>query len=58
MNKAIKDLRNCKTRPEADAMIGDVFGVIDKASRHNIIHQNKAARDKSRLMAFISKISG
>ncbi len=57
MTKVIKNLRNCKTRAEADAIIGDVTGLIDRASRQNIIHKNKAARDKSRLMAFVKNLS-
>jgi small subunit ribosomal protein S20 len=57
MKKMVRDLKACKTKAEAQAKFNTVASVIDKSARHNIIHANKAARDKSRLMALISKLS-
>jgi len=58
MKNSIKALRECRTRTEAEAMVKDVMSVIDKAARHNIIHKNKAARDKSRLVSMVNRLSG
>ena len=58
MKKSIKELRDCKTRAEAESMISNVMSFIDKAAQNNVIHKKKAARDKSRLMAMVSRISG
>ena len=57
MKKAIKALKENSSRDEVDANIGNVLGLIDKAARKNIIHKNKAARDKSRLIAFRNRLS-
>jgi len=57
MAKSIKTMRNCKTRVEADGMLKDVISIIDKASRKNVLNKKKAARDKSRLMAFVNNLS-
>ncbi|MEW5922980.1 MAG: 30S ribosomal protein S20 [Candidatus Zixiibacteriota bacterium] len=58
LKKSVKALRGCQTRAEAEKMIPEVVGVIDKAAHGNIIHKKKAARDKSRLMAMVSKLAG
>jgi len=58
MKKSIKELRDCQTRAEAETMINNVMSVIDKAAQNRIIHKKKAARDKSRLMAMVGRISG
>jgi len=57
MAKSIKTLENCSTKEEADKIINDVFSIIDKAAQKNVIHENKAARDKSKLMAFYHGLS-
>jgi len=57
MKKVIKDVHDTQNRTEAEGQLRQAFSVIDKASQFNIIHKNKAARDKSRLTAFVRKLS-
>ncbi len=57
VNKAIRALKNCSTRGEAESMLKNVISLIDKASRKNIVHKNKAARDKSNLTSFVDSLS-
>lgn len=57
MKKSVKAIRSCQTRAEAEKMISDVVCVIDKAAHKNIIHKKKAARDKSRLMAMVTRLT-
>lgn len=56
MKKLTKELRECKTKAEAEQKLTHVISIIDKASRNKTIHKNKAARDKSRLVAQIRKM--
>ncbi|SYZ74032.1 putative 30S ribosomal protein S20 [Candidatus Zixiibacteriota bacterium] len=56
MKKMVRDLKACKTKAEAQAKMNAVISIIDKSARRDIIHSNKAARDKSRLMALLSKL--
>ena len=56
MKKLAKELRECKTKAEAEQKLNHVISIIDKASRNKTIHKNKAARDKSRLVAQIRKM--
>jgi small subunit ribosomal protein S20 len=39
----------------ADEALRDAISVIDRASKHNVIHRNAAARHKSRLMRLSNK---
>jgi len=57
MKKAIKELESSANRAEAENRLKDVVSIIDKASQKNIIHKNKAARDKSRLTNFVRNLS-
>ena len=56
MKKLVKELRECKTKEEAEQKLTHVISIIDKASRNKTIHKNKAARNKSRLVAQIRKM--
>jgi small subunit ribosomal protein S20 len=40
---------------EAQAAVREAARVLDKAAKHNVIHKNKAARQKSRLMKQLAK---
>ena len=57
MTRAIKELRACTTRVDADSKLKDAISMIDKAAQHNIIHRNKAAHNKSKLTLFTSGLS-
>ena len=53
MKSAIKEFKTVMAeepeREEAQQALDQAFKMIDKAVRHNIIHENNAARKKSRL---------
>ena len=57
MNKSIRALRKTTDKAEAENMLRHVFSLIDKAAKKKVIHKNKAARDKSRLAAYVSRLS-
>ena len=56
MKSVIKDLKGCKSRTEAEKMLRNAVSTIDKAAGKNLIHKNKAARDKSKLAAFVATL--
>ncbi len=53
---AIKKLRKLHDKEEAMAMYPKVASMIDKLAKRHIIHPNKAARLKSRLMEHINSL--
>lgn len=57
MNKIIKDYKDSSDRAGAEKQLSAVLGVIDKAAQKNVIHKNKAARDKSKMMSFFNQLS-
>jgi small subunit ribosomal protein S20 len=57
MTKALKNIRQFQTKAEVENHLRDVIAIIDRASQKNIIHKNKAARDKSKLMSFYNRLS-
>ena len=57
IKNAIKELRSCKTRAEADGKLTAAISVVDRASQRNIIHRNKAGRIKSQLSVFVNRLS-
>lgn len=57
MIRAIKDLRACTARAEAEIKLKHAVSMLDKAAQKNLLHKNKAARDKSKLTAFTSSLS-
>jgi small subunit ribosomal protein S20 len=57
MKNAIKELKSCQNRAEAEAKLKEAVSIIDKAAQKNIIHKNKAARDKSQLMNIVRGLS-
>ena len=50
VRNAIKKLRNEEDKKAAEALLPTVVGMIDKLAKKNIIHNNKAANLKSKLM--------
>jgi ribosomal protein S20 len=56
MSKAIKDFRESNKRTNARTQLNQVMGLIDKAAKQHIVHKNKAARDKARLMTFFNRL--
>ena len=49
MRKALKALREESDKKEAEKAVPGVFSMIDKLTKNNIIHKNKAANLKSGL---------
>jgi small subunit ribosomal protein S20 len=47
---AIKKLENTESNSEQQENLGNVVSMIDKLAKRNIIHKNKAANLKSKLM--------
>lgn len=54
VRNAIKKLRNEEDKKAAEALLPTVVGMIDKLAKRNIIHDNKAANLKSKLMSKVS----
>lgn len=54
VRNAIKKLRNEEDKKAAEAMLPTVVGMIDKLAKKNIIHDNKAANLKSKLMTKVA----
>lgn len=51
---AIKKLRNEEDKKKAETLLPSVVSMIDKLAKRNIIHANKAANLKSKLMKQVS----
>ncbi len=54
VRNAIKKLRNEENKKEAQKQLPVVVGMIDKLAKRNIIHANKAANLKSKLMSRVT----
>ncbi|MEN8788871.1 MAG: 30S ribosomal protein S20 [Flavobacteriaceae bacterium] len=53
---AIKKLRGETNKKKAEALLPEVVSMIDKLAKRNIIHANKAANLKSKLMKQVSTL--
>ena len=53
---AIKNLKALTDKKEALEKIKNVFSMIDKLAKKNIIHKNKAANNKSKLASAINAL--
>ena len=51
---AVKKLKELTDRKEADVFLKSVISMLDKLSKKNIIHANKAANLKSKLTKHVS----
>ena len=54
VRNAIRKLRNEEDKKAASEMLPKVVAMIDKLSKSNIIHANKAANLKSKLMSRVA----
>ncbi|MER3373347.1 MAG: 30S ribosomal protein S20 [Allomuricauda sp.] len=54
VRNAIKKLRTEEDKKAAEALLPTVVGMIDKLAKKNIIHSNKAANLKSKLMTKVA----
>jgi len=53
---AVKKLKELTDRKEADVLLKSVISMLDKLSKNNIIHANKAANLKSKLTKYVSEL--
>jgi small subunit ribosomal protein S20 len=53
---AVKKLRELKDIKKAKALLPSVIGMLDKLSKKNIIHSNKASNLKSKLTKFVNAL--
>lgn len=53
---AIKKLRSETDKKKAEALLPGVVSMIDKLAKRNIIHSNKAANLKSKLMKQVASL--
>lgn len=53
---AIRDLRATEDKTVASEMLPKVVSMIDKLAKRNIIHNNKAANLKSKLMTRVAAL--
>ncbi|MEM0933064.1 MAG: 30S ribosomal protein S20 [Bacteroidota bacterium] len=56
VRNAIKKLRNEEDKKAAEELLPNVVGMIDKLAKRNIIHKNKAANLKSKLMGKVASM--
>lgn len=57
MRSAIKKVLAAKDRPAVEKDLQATVSLLDKLVNHGIIHRNKAANQKSRLVKFYNKLS-
>ena len=56
MRNAVRKLRACTVKSEAEEMLPKVQKMLDKLAKTNIIHKNKAANLKSSLAQHVNKL--
>ena len=53
----IKKVRAAETKEEGEKLYRDATSALDRMVNKGIIHRNKAANQKSKLSAFVGKLS-
>jgi small subunit ribosomal protein S20 len=56
LRQAIKDVRSATNHDTATQILRETTSIIDKAAGSGLIHKRTAARNKSRLTQFVSKL--
>ncbi len=51
---AIKKLRGATSKEEATPILSKVISMLDRLSKKNVIHKNKASNNKSKLTKFVN----
>ena len=54
---ALKKLRAMKNKKEAEAFLPEVASMLDKLSKINVIHKNKASNLKGKLTKHVNQLS-
>jgi len=57
LRTALKRVRTANDSAEGATALREASSLLDRAARKRIIHPNKAARAKSRLSAFIGRLT-
>lgn len=57
LRASVKDVRNATSRDDGLQKLKVASVVLDKAATYGIIHKKNAARNKSRLARFVSKLT-
>ncbi len=53
---AVRDLREMTDKKKAEARLPEVFSMLDKLAKNNVIHKKKAANLKSSLTKHVAAI--
>lgn len=53
---ALRDLRAIEDKKEAEGKLSNVISMVDKLAKKNIIHKNKAANLKSKLVKHVAAL--
>jgi small subunit ribosomal protein S20 len=53
---AVRNLRTLKDKKEAETLLVEVYSMLDKLAKKNIIHKNKAANLKSSLKLHVNSL--
>ena len=54
---AVRNLRATSSKKEASVLLPKVTSMLDKLTKTNIIHKNKASNLKSRLTKYVNSLS-
>lgn len=56
MRNAVRELRDLTDKKEAEKKLPEVYSVLDKLAKQNIIHKNKASNLKGKLQKHVSAL--
>ncbi len=57
MRNAVKQFRSLEDKKQADEQLPKVISLIDRLAKKSVIHKNKAANLKSKLMLKVNKMA-
>lgn len=57
MRNAVRDIKNITVKKDAEAQVSEVYALIDKLAKTNVIHKNKAANLKSGVMKHVNSLA-
>ena len=53
----IKKLKQVNEKRAAEALLPDIFSMLDKLAARNVIHKNKSANRKAKLSKYVSGLT-
>jgi len=57
VRNAVRNLRALNVKEEATALLPKVVAMVDKLSKNNVIHKNKASNLKSKLTKHVASLT-